>query len=61
MDKGKISTMQKLQKETISKPSSFAVDLPFKHQTLSRRTSIAIVQGHNIVNRHLLSTENDNF
>ena len=32
MDKGKISTMQKLQKQTISKPSSFAVDLPFKHK-----------------------------
>ena len=32
--------------------STFAADIPFKHRTLSRSTSIAIVQGHNIVNQH---------
>ena len=40
------------------KSSSLTVDLPFKHKTLSRRTSVAIIQGHNVVNK-LCSQKNE--
>ena len=51
MDKGKISTMQKLQKQTISKPSSFAVDLPFKQSENIKITYVCTERGTGLTRR----------